>query len=290
MWTLPSPDIAEAINQLGIAFTRADGNTDYDLNAGERLAVGAAYVRYDQELGHPHPDLEQPAGLTEALRVAVHSAYSQVQKKRRLAALRSSLMLAAGRCPYCAISAVSDLDHFLPKGAYKTFAIYPRNLVPSCGPCNGKKHAHAGDNLEERFIHAYLEAVPAGQFFTATAAMENGAVKITFDVDDAVVGDPVMSARLRHHIERLELNDRYEGEINIILSPFAGHLADLGASPESAEVVSAYLQKSAQSERRKLGDNHWIPLTFDSVSNCADFCEGGFRTALGLVPPPPPAA
>jgi len=42
-------------------------------------------------------------------------------------------------------SAKFQVDHFLPKSEYPCFSISYFNLIPVCGPCNGKKSANAVD-------------------------------------------------------------------------------------------------------------------------------------------------
>jgi hypothetical protein len=282
MWTLQRPDAANALAHLDKALTRADGSKDYTPTPPELAALHELYGQYDAGLGAPQAEFRAPPNLSAAFRDAIFSAYAQVQKRRRLAALRGELLAAAPRCPYCGISAVTDLDHFIPKEAYRSFAVYCRNLVPCCSVCNNKKRALDGANAGQRFLHPYLETTPAGLFFQATASIQAGALKVTFDVDDAIVPDVVLRNRLRFQIRRLQLNERYQAEINVVLSPFAGHLLEFGGSPESAPQVAQFLALSAASERRHVGPTHWRPLVFDAVASCQDFCDGGFRVALGL--------
>lgn len=285
MWTLPSPTTGNVITHLNKALTRADGTSEYPASADELSRLLTLYTDYDAGQGAPQDQFVAPATLSDAFCEAIYAAYSQVQKRRRLAYLRNELLAAAPRCPYCGINAVTDLDHFIPKQTYRCFSIYCRNLIPCCSVCNGKKHALGGENETQRFLHPYLEAAPAGLFFRAQASISSGALKVVFDVDDAIVTNEILRDRLRHQIARLNLNERYEPEINVVLSPFTEHLLGFGDSPNSAPQVESFLRRSAASERRNVGENHWRPLLFEALAACPDFCNGGFRQSLGSTPP-----
>src|SRR5689334_17582491 len=106
MWSLPMPSIAGVMDDLTTAVTNANGIQRYALTVDERANVQGIYTLYDTQRGSPHPDLTG-ALLANALNDLIRDAYTLTQKKRRLQHIRSSLMVAADRCPYCGISAVS---------------------------------------------------------------------------------------------------------------------------------------------------------------------------------------
>ena len=63
-------------------------------------------------------------------------------------------MLKAGIiCPYCGISDVKEIDHFLPKSKFPEFSLYLPNMVISCSDCNGEKDNIAIDTKsKKRFV------------------------------------------------------------------------------------------------------------------------------------------
>lgn len=284
MWTLDSPDSSDAEAELKTALTLANGTAVYPLTANESQDVLGLYAAYDEALGRPAQAFETPQNLSKALQNALHDAYSQVQKGARLAELRGRLIANADRCPYCGINAATDLDHHLPRSRFRAFSIYSRNLVPSCSTCNNKKRAHTGANANEEFVHVYLEDLGSARFFKAQAAMASGALTVKFEIDANAGLDPLLAARLQHQLTHLALNERYVAEINILLSPFAGHLEDLGPSPASVGLVTKFLMRSAEASARQHGENDWRPVVLEAIANNADFCSGGFRTALGSAP------
>src|SRR5688500_9502798 len=115
MWSLPMPSVATAMDDLVVAIE--------GITAAQRARLQTLYNFYDAQLGKPHANLEGPA-LTEKLKNSIRSAYDLTQKERKLKHIRAALMAAAERCPYCGISAVSDLDHHLAKTTYRPLAIF----------------------------------------------------------------------------------------------------------------------------------------------------------------------
>jgi hypothetical protein len=59
-------------------------------------------------------------------------------------------------CPYCGNPMTPDtLDHFIPKGKWPEFSIFPNNLVPQCRGCAPVKgeHYYCIENNLAMFIH-----------------------------------------------------------------------------------------------------------------------------------------
>lgn len=88
------------------------------------------------------------------------------KKPKPARSIYEDLMSAANeQCPFCGMGEPNSLDHFLPKGRFPQFSIFPSNLVPSCTKCNtdNKKSRFAG-NMDEQIIHPYLDHA---RFFNA---------------------------------------------------------------------------------------------------------------------------
>ena len=216
MWTLPPPDVADVDAQLTAAFTYANGEPVYALSPIERAAVLTVYQAYDALLGQPDPSLT-PAALA-ACRQNIREGYGQVQIGGRLAALRASLLASTDVCPYCGFGEPTELDHYLPKTQYDELAIYPRNLVPSCGPCNNAKRTIVpGVPPGPGLIHAYFQALPDAVFMRADVVFAGGALDVTFRIETAALS-PALAAMLQFQLVRLKLNDRYPRQINKFLS------------------------------------------------------------------------
>lgn len=65
-------------------------------------------------------------------------------------------------CAYCGKTLdtnVLQLDHVLPKETFKDLAIYKRNLVLSCGPCNGSLNDNYVNSSNQVKYHKFLHTI-----------------------------------------------------------------------------------------------------------------------------------
>lgn len=95
--------------------------------------------------------------LTKPDMIKVYEGYF-VNDKKPARKVYESLLLAHTECPFCAIGAPKNLDHFLPKGEFPQYAVFPYNLVPSCLDCNlGEKSDDVAQVAEAQIIHPYSD-------------------------------------------------------------------------------------------------------------------------------------
>lgn len=267
MWTLPPPDVFDVDTQLTTALTYANGTPVYTLSPVERAAVLAVYEAYDALLGQPDPSLT-PTALV-ACREHIREGYNQVQVGGRLARLRASLLAATDVCPYCGFGEPTELDHYLPKSQYGELAIYPRNLVPSCGPCNNAKRTIVpGVPPGPGLIHAYHQTLPEAAFMRADVDFGGGALSVTFRIE-ATALTPELATMLQFQLDRLKLNDRYPRQINKFLSEQRTAML-LFKEPAA---LTAYLFRSAKSLAQNFGRNDWRPALLEALAADDTFCN-----------------
>jgi hypothetical protein len=99
------------------------------------------------------------ANLRKSELVKIYSQYLVGSAKPARIIYDSLLNAAQESCPFCGgIGTPRNLDHFLPKTHFPQFAIFPKNLVPSCRDCNmdGKGEAYAM-LAEEQLIQPYVD-------------------------------------------------------------------------------------------------------------------------------------
>lgn len=268
MWTLPLPTIGDVDAQLTTALTYANGKPVYALSTVERAAVIAVYQTYDRLLGQPDPSLSPP--VLDACRQYIRDGYGQVQIGGRLEALRASLLASTDVCPYCGFGEPTELDHYLPKASYGELAIYPRNLIPSCGPCNNAKRSivpglAAGPGL----IHAYFHVLPDTAFIRADIDFTGGALDVTFCIDAEILS-PTIAEMLQFQLDRLKLNERYPKQVNKFL--FEQRTAILMFKELGLIALTDYLLRSAASLTKNFGCNDWRPALLQALAADADFC------------------
>jgi hypothetical protein len=255
---------------LDTALTYANGQPVYLLSAAERAAIHAVYDLYDALLGQPPADL-RPDEL-ENIRPYLGAAYDQVQIGGRLAKLRAHLLASTDACPYCGFGEPRELDHYLPRSVYGELAIYPNNLVPSCGPCNNAKRTVVpghGPAHGPGLIHAYFQTLPDQDFLKADVIFANGALEVSFrvDVTTLAVG---LAAKLQFQLDRLKLNERYPKQVNKFLSE--QRTAMLMLKELGSNLLSEYLLRSAHSLSASYGRNDWRVALLRALSADAAFC------------------
>lgn len=282
MWTLEMPPIDNVGAQLERALSRDRGTPPYSLTAAECAAIVARYKMYDVTGGRASPSLKNPTG-TLALSDAIHDAYDQVQSGKRLEALREDLKSGARLCPYCSAPTITDLDHYLPRSLYKDFAIYPRNLVPSCHPCNNIKRTFDPEVDAERLIHPYFDKLPKVAFLMAHVEISsNGGLMVEFTVDMSSDPDQELLKRAHFQIEKFKLNERSRTTINVFLASFEASF-ELAFNPGGAYGVSKFLEMTAASHTRNFGLNDWRVALLSALATNKAFCAGGFQEVLGKV-------
>jgi len=270
MWVMAPLEGEDVEGALDTALTYADGSLIYTLSAVERTAVLGVYALYDVLLGQPHADLKPIE--TAALRPVMEAAYNQVQIGARLGNLRERLLASAVSCPYCGFGEVRDLDHYLPKADYGELAIYPKNLIPSCSPCNNAKRRivpGAAPAHGAGLIHPYFEPLPDTEFLLAEVTFVGAVLDVTFRIDAVQV--PAVAAQLQFQLDRLKLNQRYRKQINKFLSE--QRTAILMFYEMGPALLSEYLCRSAVALGRSFGRNDWRPALVRALAENAEFCQ-----------------
>jgi 5-methylcytosine-specific restriction endonuclease McrA len=283
MWTVKLPGTDDTGTQLDIALTNANGIPVYALNGVERAAIHALYLAYDANLGEPDPCLK-PAVLVNCA-AALLNAYDQVQKGKRLESLREMLLGAVMECPLCGAAAATTLDHHLPKSEYQALAIYPRNLIPSCQPCNRAKGTLVPVAGQE-MIHAYFQTLPTVTFFRADSVYAEGSLKIAFAIEDGAL-EAGLEARLAFQLDRLKLTERNQDAINLFLFALKPSFQLFEGQPGERDLIQSFLLKAAETYDKDLGLNHWKSAVVRSLASNDEFLDNPWAY---LAKPPPAMA
>lgn len=283
MRNLPEPDRtqARATVELALSPYRHQGvSRGYVATPAEVDEVIALYDDYDASRGVAAAELQAPA-MGAGLKQALHDAYDQTQKKRRLKHVREQVLGSVELCPVCGIDPPTELDHVLPRSDYKALAIYVRNLVPLCHLCNHRKLAGFAAPGELGFVHAYFDLFPDVQFLRVEVELVGATLTTTFIVDVPAVGVGDLGERLANIHTALALNDRYCAEVNLYLAGQA--IALHGAHyARGAAGVQAHLRGQARYEMGRFYRNHWRPTLLHALAEHDGFCEGGFADVFAV--------
>ncbi len=228
------------------------------------VAVTAACAKYDAAA--PEVQELEAINLTKAGRAALIDGYEgrTVAIKRRLGKMLEALPLAdADLCPYCSLDTNPDLDHFLPKAVFPEFALYARNLVPICTPCNRKKmNAIKVKGTGARlFLHPSAEPSRNALVLKADLSIRDGKMTVAYRIDDAGALSEEERALVIRHYRRLGLSDRYSRRAR-------SHMASFKASVQGHS--PAAIKKSLRSKiaNPEVGEpvNGWRPALYRAVA------------------------
>ena len=283
MKNLPSPlrDNDRTDLRRGVRSYRYRGQLQgHTISDDEVEQVITLYDHYEAESGAASEVLKG-GGLQQVLREAIDSAYDRTQKGRMLASLRERLFEGVEQCPICGINAADELDHHLPKSVFKPLAIHARNLVPMCHSCNNRKLEVFGDNNTTGFLHPYYDVLPNLQFLCVAARIQDGALVITYSIDAAADLPEGWIERLSHQFETLNLDDRYQKEINSYVTSHAASL-HLTFKQNGQGGVRTMLRLQAQFEITVFHRNHWRPVLLLALADLDDFTNGGFADVLPI--------
>lgn len=242
-----------------------------------RAKVLAAYQCYEDAA----PDVGglDEAPLTNLQKDAMRHAFSV--ETEPMTALRGNLLkrICVARCPFCGISESSTLDHYLPKEQYPEFAIFPKNLVPSCAVCNTRKRDRIlveGTNVR-MFLHPCYDLIPDVEFLSVRARMEPNALILSYHLARPAGMAPQTFRHLQSHFDKLALADRYR---RMGLEHLGGQYPALrrayGAGEDAARVAQMLIE-GAEDFEEVSGPNYWLAKLYRALADNDDFCDGGFE-------------
>lgn len=253
----------------------------HDITDAEVEEVVALYNTYEAHRGASCDELKG-AALPPTLRDAIRASYDKTQDGRTLSSVREALFEGVELCPVCGIDPVTELDHHLPKATFAPLAIHTRNLVPMCHLCNHTKLAGFGED-GDGFLHPYYDLLPDIDFLQATVNIADGALVVSFAIDIAAALPAGFADRLTGQMQSLELESRYQQEVNTYISSHAAalHLAHRGAGQVG---VQRMLRLQMRYETTAFHRNHWRPALLRALCGHDEFTTGGFAVVLPILP------
>lgn len=278
MRNLSTPSRDECKNHLiqSIYTYNHKGPQGHLLTENDIKSVLALYDLYDKQMGAAKEELKAE-NLPKSLINTIKKAYGKTYEGGTLNSIRTTLFKHIGKCPICGILPVSELDHHLPESHFGVLAIYTRNLVPLCTPCNKKKLAFFGDEKKDKldFIHAYFDALPDADFIKATIFLKKKSLMVNFGIDYASGISKNHGDRILRQIEELKLNTRYLKEINSYLT---GHAVTMHAifATGGKDLIKGWLKATAVHARDAYYRNHWTSVLLDALASHDKFIDGGF--------------
>ena len=242
-----------------------------------RPQVLAAYQNYEDAV--PEVGALDEAPLTDLQKEALRHAFTV--ETQPMTTLRGDLLkrIIVARCPFCGISESSTLDHYLPKEQYPEFAVFPKNLVPSCAVCNTRKRDRIIDEGTDvrMFLHPCFDTIPDIEFLTVRTRIKADALILSYRLTRPLGMTLKTFRHLRSHFTQLDLADRYR---RMGLEHLGGQYPALrrayGAA-EDAEKVAEKLTELAGDFEEVFGSNYWLAKLYRALADNDEFCDGGFE-------------
>ena len=204
--------------------------------------------------------------------------------------MRATLQSLAHRCPYCHLNEADTLDHYLPKGAYHEFIVFPYNLVPCCSTCNGRrgdtKASSPWPSNPRRLVHMYFDLIENSEQLL-TAKLERGASQqhiATFVLPDEGSATSALSRLYLRHADMLGLKDRYQlASVDKLREARAeiGSLISIYPDVPSTQIASFFRSKAQRLEMDN-GRNHWESALAHAI---ADSEEGFIADSIARANP-----
>lgn len=181
------------------------------------------------------------------------------------------------RCPYCGIAETSTLDHYLPKEKYPQFAVFSKNLVPCCSPCNELKTdlvLNAGTSVRV-FLHPYFDAIPRVAFLSVAVNLAGNAMALKFSVNGLPGVSTIVLQQVQAHFRTLKLAQRYPRNALEYLRSQRHDYRRFYRAGGSGRVRNELGHEASKFEN-DLGPNHWRTVLCRELAGHAQFCGGGF--------------
>lgn len=177
-----------------------------------------------------------------------------------------------GKCPYCGISAPETLDHQLPKHVYPEYATYGRNLIPTCGACNNRKH-EAG--WAAHWLPAVEDPSLMPPLIKVQLTRDGPLLSASFEVED----DPTlpMTSRIKHTCGKLELARQWELRAPEILNR---RRLEILSGESSLEQARRTMEIAAMCCRETFGPNHYESALLAAASTSDVFFDWVFPGAV----------
>lgn len=176
------------------------------------------------------------------------------------------------KCPMCAESIVTALDHHFPKSSYFLYSIYPKNLVPICSRCNEAKKHTKPDELTKQFIHPYYDDFSKEQWFEVRFISQKP-ISLIYECKENDHLGKEASKKLKSHFKCLKLADLYTSNAIVKLDDLKSIFSPL---LNTKDWVSVYEELTNQLNMVSGRPDSWEYALFEKLINEKWYIEGGF--------------
>ncbi|EIE9609461.1 MULTISPECIES: hypothetical protein [Vibrio] len=164
-------------------------------------------------------------------------------------------------CPSCGLLPAITVDHYIPKEIYPDFSIYSKNLIWTCGTCNGKKSTYWKESTHRGIINFYTDHIPTFRFIDCTIVNHNGILKVDYHLNVQLLST---YPHIVKHFERLDILGLYKEHIPTKLSEIIADIQSFKGILDSKK-VKQILYKRYFSRIKDFGVNDWKSLLLRNI-------------------------
>lgn len=121
------------------------------------------------------------------------------------------MVLTNGICPICNLGHVRNLDHYLPKASFPTYALTPYNLLPICRDCNFDKKDYRFKTDEEATLHPYYDETDNTIWLQAELHIADGGIVVSYSINEKSE-DEFFIHKCINHMKTYKLDEKYSIE------------------------------------------------------------------------------
>lgn len=172
-------------------------------------------------------------------------------------------------CPYCNYftRTVRQLDHYLPKSIFPSFAITANNLVPICKDCNEDKDNYYSIKKEGMLLHPYYDNVANDILqFLKCKVIEDFNIGFEFYIEMLEGWDEDTYKRVKFHFEKFKLNKLYQADFIADFTDFVGYIDEIKSlfSVLNKEMIEKLVQGKVDAIKKQ-GNKPWSYAGFKSI-------------------------
>lgn len=108
-------------------------------------------------------------------------------------------------------------------------------------------------------------------------------MKLSFEIENIDSLDDDLFEMMIFQSNRVNLNNRLLKEVNLFLTSFNVSMEALYATTSNSELIKTLLLQSERQFNSKMGVNDWRSSLLHALAHNHEFCDGGFRSVLGVV-------
>jgi hypothetical protein len=234
--------------------------------------IGVNFIQYDtnyndNSLTSMTPSISNTQQTTDLLNLYSYS--NSIISKLKIKLTTSEFNRVENTCQNCTIGEVSSFDHFLPKDEFPEFSVHPKNLIPSCTKCNGKKSVNWRNGLNSLFLNLYLDNLPDTQYLFVNVDHN---LDFTFIIDNRNHINPDLFSIIESHYVKLDLVNRFLENSYKVVSELSNSINSFKNKLPRAEIIDSVIETES-SNRVLYGSNYWQSILKLALVNNNDFMD-----------------